>query len=868
MRLRALLRGRATDGDLEEEFRFHLDMQIAKNLRSGLSAAEARRQALLHFGGVDRHREAMLDGSGARWLDDLLGDSRIALRGLRRTPGFTAVAVLTLAIGIGATTSIFSAVNSVLLQPLPYADAGELIVVYGRHAGLDITGSNISYPDYQDWKRDARSFDELGLFQWTNDTYTAGEDRAERVAAAEVTANLFPLLGVAPILGRGFTPDEEQVGRDRVVVLGHALWQRRFGGDQAILGQTVTLDGEAHTVIGIMPVGFRFPYSGESWTPLAPSEDHLERANRFIAGAVGRLADGVSLEQAEAELTMLSRQMAGQYPESNVGWEADPLPLREDLFDTLQPALVLLFAAVGVVLLVVCGNLANLLLARGAARRREVALRIAVGARRGRLVRQFLTEGCVLALLGGSLGVVLSIWGTSLLRGMLTDRLPAFVELRADPIVFMFALGATALVALLFALLPALRATTVDAQSELKEGARTSGGRRTARLRDSLVVTEVALAMMLLIGSVLLIRTMSALSDIRMGFEPAGILTARYYLPSSEYEMAARRAFLEQLLERVRALPGVERASAAQGTPFSGWNVGTRYEVAGEPPAPVGQALITHVQYITPDFFPTLRVPMLRGRDFVASDNDSIAMVAIVNESFVARHFPGQNPLGKLVRMNPNEPWLTIVGVVADYRHYALTEPMRPATYLPFGSNPRLQMTVVIKTTGPAVAMIPTLRRVLAELDPDVPAYDIGTLEDQVARQTWVQRIARDILTAFAATAAFLAVIGLYGVISYAVLRRRHELGIRLALGATPRRVRRLVVRQGLTLGLTGIALGWLVALAAVRLLDTLLFEVEPGDVATFVAAPLVVLVLAVLATWLPARRAAALDPVRALRNE
>jgi predicted permease len=387
-------------------------------------------------------------------------------------------------------------------------------------------------------------------------------------------------------------------------------------------------------------------------------------------------------------------------------------------------------------------------------------------------------------------------------------------------------------------------------------------------MRNSLVVAEVALATVLLIGSALLIRTMSALSDIRAGFEPAGILSARYSLPGTEYDAVARRAFLEQLLERVRALAGVEQASAAQGTPFSGWNVNTRYEVAGEPPAPLGQEKTTHMQYVMPGFFSTLQVPMVRGRDFVASDNDSTATVAIVNESFVARHFPGGDPLGKRIRLSPDRPWLTIVGVLADYRHYTLTEPMGPATYLPFGSNPRQQMTVVVKTSGPTAAMVPTLRRVMSELDPNVPAYRIEILEDEVARQTWVQRIARDILTAFAATAALLAVIGLYGVISYSVLRQRHELGIRLALGATPRRVRRLVVRQGLTLGLAGILPGWLGALAAVRLLEGLLFEVQPGDVTTFAATPLAVAALALLAAWLPARRAAALDPVTALRND
>ena len=868
MRLRALLRPGAVASEVEDEFRFHLELEIEQNLRAGMSAEEARRHALLAFGGVDRHREAVRDGSGARWLDDLRGDTRLALRGLRRAPGFTAVAVLTLAIGIGATTAIFSAVHAVLLRPLPYAEADELLIVFARNPERSFTHSNISYVDYQDWKHGTSSFEQLGLFQWGYHTFSQGEGAAERVAAAEVTANLFPLLGVEPMLGRGFREEEEVVGRHRIVIIGHGVWQRRFGGDRSILGRTVSVDGRPHTVIGVMPPGFRFPYSGESWTPLAREDYYRDRSNRDIAGAVGRLADGVTVERAEAELTALSRRLAQQYPETNRGWEAEPLPLREHLFGELRPALVLLFAAVGLVLLVICANLANLLLARGAARGRELALRAALGAGRSRLMRQLLTEGFVLAVLGGAAGILVAVWAMRALRISLTDRLPAFVEIRADPIVYAFAFGITAAVAVLFGFLPALRATRIDAHAELKEGGRATGGPGSARLRSSLIVAEVALAVVLLVGSTLLIRTMDALQGIRPGFDATGILTARYHLPHEEYETPdERRIFLDQLLERLRTLPGVRDAAAAQGTPFSGWNVHNSYSVEGEPAPLPGQGLITHVQSVTPEFFRVLAVPIVRGRGLLPTDTAN--SVAVVNERFARRHFANTEPIGRRFRFGGDDStWKTIVGVVADYRHFELTEPMRPAAYLPFAADPGSHMRVVIKAAGAPEDLVPSLRAALGELDPDVPAFSIETLEDVIARQTWVQRIARDILTAFAATAALLVVIGLYGVISYAVTRRRHELGIRLALGATPRRVRRLVVRQGLVLGLAGIALGWVASFAAVRLLTALLFDVEPVDTATFIAVPLVVAGLAVLASWVPARRAAALDPVMALRAE
>jgi putative ABC transport system permease protein len=870
-RVRSLWRGRAAEHELRDELEFHIAMETQKHVAAGFSGGEARRRALVSFGGMEAHKETVRDRRGFRWLEDGFADVRYTLRGLAGAASFTAVAVLTLGVGIGATTAIFTVVNAVLLRPLPYAEADELSIIYAQNRERDARGVNISYQDYLSYKREVRAFERLGIFQWNNNTISGGGAAAERLPGAEVDADLFAVLGVEPILGRGVLPEEQVEGRDRVVVLGYGLWQRRYGGARDILGRTITVNGQPHVVIGVMPPSFQFPYAGEVWRPLAMEEDYQYRSNRVLAGAVGRLREGVTHEQAQAELARVSKALEREFPDSNTGWEAEYVRLRDDLFGTLRPAMMIVFAAAGLVLLIVCGNVANLLLARSTGRARELALRAALGARRGRLVRQLLTESIVLTVLGGVLGMLVAYGGVRVLRGLLVDRIPAFIYITPDLRVYAFAVATTTLVALLAGILPALRGTRVDAQAVVKEGNRSTIGPRGSRLRGALVMSEVALAVVLLVGAMLLIKTMDALTSIDPGFRSENILTARYNLPASKYDSPERRALYHTaLLERLRAQPGMLQVGAAQGLPFSGWNVGTSYEVEGEPAPPIGRAPSVHFQSVTPEFFELLGVPLVRGRMLDATDGPDADPVAVVNESFVARHFATRDPIGRRFRLccGPDAKWLTIAGVVADFRHFDLTEPMSPAAYLPYAQEVRSQMTLAIRTAGPAADMIPALRRVLTELDPDVPPFSVETLEEVLARETWVQRISRDIFTAFAATAALLAVVGLYGVISYSVARQRHELGIRLALGAEPRRVLRLVVRQGLVLALCGIAIGWTAALLSSNLLDRLLFEVEAADAATFVIVPLIVAALASLAAFIPALRAAGTDPMIALRTE
>lgn len=866
-----LFRKEQVERELDEELRSYLDNAVQEKVRAGMSREEALRTARIELGNVESVKESVRSAGWERFVEDFWQDIRYGARALAKNPGFTLVAVLTLALGIGATTAIFSLVSAVLLRPLPYEDADELFVIYGRHKEHG-GGSNVSYPDYLTWKS-SQSFEGVGIFNWY-DTTLSGLGPAERMPGAQVSANLFPLLGVGPLLGRTFTEQESAAGGGRVVILGHGLWQRLFGSDPGALGRSITLDGSPHTVVGVMPPGFRFPYRGEIWTPLVPEPQQrfYQHGNRFLAAAVARLRSGASRQQGEAELAAISRRLEAEHPESNLGWDAQLVAMRDDIVGDLGPALLLIFAAVGLVLLAVCGNVANLLLARGAARQRELAVRRAIGAGRGRLVRQLTTESLLLAALGGTVGVALAFWAGPLFGAALADRLPSYSQVTVDNGVLLFAAIVTTAASLLFGLVPALSASAASTEMALKEATRSSVSARGSLLRASLVAGEVAFAVMLLAGGLLLIRSVTALSAIETGFDARGILTARVYLADPNYAKVGDRVrFLNRLLERLAALPGVEVAGAAQGTPFSGWNVGTSFSAEGLPPPLPGQEPSTHFQWVTPEFFKVLRVPLLSGRALLPSDDQRAPAVCVVNAAFVEEYFPNENPLGRKIKLGgeqSDEPWTTIVGVVQDFRHYRLTEPMRPAVYLPHLQWTPRQMTLTIRAATSPADFAPTLRHVLAELDPDVPAYRVATLEETLARQTWVQRIQRDVLAAFAIVVVFLALLGLYGVISYAVLQRHHEIGIRLALGATPGHVSRLILRQGAWLAMLGITIGTPAAFAAARLLAGTLYEVEPGDPITYIVAGFAVALLAIGASYLPARRASRLEPLAALRHE
>jgi putative ABC transport system permease protein len=875
--------GTNVDADIDDEMRFHLETRVEELVERGLTPRAARAQALEEYGDVTAIRKQLREidrrthgrrESAERW-DAFVRDVRFAGRTLRRSPSFTAIAVVCVALGVCVTTTIFSAVHGILIRPLPYDRDNELISVYAQNASRQIRGANVSYPDYVSWRDANRSFSALGLWTWSSHAFSGDGAEAERVEGASITSNLLPILGVRPILGRWFLPEEDADGKDNVVLLGYGLWQRRFAGDRTVVGRTITVNGRPHTVVGVMPPRFNFPERGEAWVPFgAPKWATEERMARQYAGALGRLKPGVTLEQARADLDRVSAELQRVYPRENTGWSAQAIRLRDDLIGDLRRALLVFAGAVALVLLIACANVANLMLARGATRQREIAIRVAVGAGRGRLVRQVLTESLVLAAVGGALGAGLSYFGVRLLRLAFPESLPYYIAFGLDRTALAFAVLATTLAGVLFGIAPAIRATGVDVTSSLKEGGRGSGPSVSrSRMRATLVVAEVALSVVLMIGAVLLVRSYRALEGTNLGFDEQGILTMRVSLPNAKYDTPPRvSAFYDRLLERIRALPGVESVGAAQGTPFSGWNVHWALTVEGRAPAGPGQELNAHGQHVTPDYLRTIGVPILRGRGLAATDRDSLAPVGVVNQIFVRRIFGGADPIGKRVKLGSPEspsPWITIVGVMRDYRHFRLPQEMGAAIFLPASVDPPLTMSLAIRTRLPdPYSIVPLVRGVIRELDPAVPAFRIQTLDEVVSRSLWRQRLQGEVLGVFAVLALILASVGLYGVIAYAVTQRTRELGVRMALGATRRHVLGLVLGQGARLTLVGVVIGTVSALALSRAIASLLYGVTATDPATFLAVPAALTVVAVLATYAPARRAMKVDPLVAMRAE
>ena len=875
--------GPNVDADIDDEMRFHLETRIEELIERGLSARAARAQALEEYGDVAIVRKALRQidrrAHGRREaterLDALQRDVRFATRMLRRSPAFTLMAVACIALGVCVTTTIFSAVHGILIRPLPYDRADELVAVYAQNLSRDIRGSNVSYPDYLSWRDDNRSFTALALWTWSSHAFSGDGGEAERVEGASITANLLPILGVRPLLGRNFVPEEDEDGRDNVVLLGHGLWQRRFGGDRSVVGRVITVNGRPHTIVGVMPPRFNFPERGEAWVPFgAPPWAVEQRSARQYAGAIGRLRPGVSLEQARADLGRISASLERSYPADNRGWSAELTPLRDDLVRDLRRTLFVLAGAVALVLLIACANVANLMLARGATRQREMAVRVAVGAGRGRLIRQLLTESLVLAALGGALGAGLSYFGVRLLRLAFPESLPFYMTLELNGIALLFALGATTVAGVLVGLVPAMRATNVDLNASLKEAGRGSGeGVSRSRLRSTLVMAEIALSVMLMIGAMLLIRSYRALDRADLGFDEDGILSMRISLPHVKYDNPVRVAsFYDRLLERIRAVPGVESVGAAEGTPFSGWDVHYRLTVEGAPPARAGEELFTHFQLVTPDYLKTIGVPIIRGRGLTAADRDSTAPVGVVNETFVRQFLHGVDPIGKRVKFVPAEspaPWVTIVGVMRDYQHYRFPQPMDGAIVLPMAVDPPLTRTVAIRSRlKDPHDLMPAIRAIIRELDPTVPAFRVQTLDEVVTRSLWRQRLQSEVFGVFALLALILASVGLYGVIAYTVAQRTRELGVRIALGATRRHVLALVLGEGARLALLGVAAGVIGALGLGRVVASLLHGVTATDPMTFTLVPVLLAGVAVLASYAPARRATRVDPLVAMRAD
>ncbi len=798
-------------------------------------------------------------------MDTLFKDIRFGIRSLLSRPAFAAIAVLTLALGIGANTAIFSVINAVLLRPLSYEQPDRLVTFR----------SNQSAPDLADVAAASKTFTKIGGEVLSPLAYTAGSEPVQ-IQVGQVTGAYFETLGVKPSRGRYLTSDDDRTGGPFVVVLSHALWQRQFGGDQNILGKTIPLSGNPYTVIGVMPAGFKSPReNSEAWTPVHISNPVAAnfRGVHFLR-TYGRLAPGVTLPQASAEMRIIDAQLAQQYPSDNKNRTTTLIALQERIVGESRSALLILFAAVSLVLLIACANFANLLLARGAERGREIVIRTALGAGRWRIVRQLLTESILIALAGGVIGVVIAWWGINLLIALKPDNLPRLDEIGVDLRVFGFTLGVSLLTGLIFGLLPAWTASRAAVTSGLKEGARgASASRSQQRLRNAFVVAELAVALVLLVGAGLLVKTFWKLRNVDPGFNPAHLLTMRVELPETRYAAVdPQTRFRTQALANINSLPGTQAAMVSE-LPLSGDSLDHDFLIEGRPPIAPGDEPSLETRSIMGDYFHVMQIPLKQGRDFQPHDFDDHApAVGIVNDSMVRQYFPNENPLGKRVRWarDPAVHWIEIVGVVGDVKHFGLDLPEQAALYSPYTQiNPwKRWMSFAVHTQSDPAAMTQVVKDQIWKVDPQLPITRLQTMDDVAATSFAARRFNMLLLTLFAGLALILAAVGVYGVMSYAVTQRTHEIGIRMALGAQVGNVMRLVMKGGLTIAIIGVTIGLGGAFALTRLMRTLLFAVEPTDKATFAAVSACLLLIALAACYIPARRATKVDPLKALRYE
>lgn len=801
-------------------------------------------------------------------MHTLLQDLRYGIRMLAKKPIFSIIAVITLALGIGANTAIFSVVNAVLLRTLPYHNAKQLVVLSSTSPSGDRDG--LSVPDFQDYQAQMRSLEDLTAFQSQSVNVTGG-DRPDRVRGAFVAANFFKVLNLPPLVGRTFADGEDRQGGEKLVVVNEKMWQERLNSDHNLVAKKLILNGEPYSVIGVVSSSFKQPFDVdvEVWMPASNYPGNTGKREWRQLFGMGHLRPDASLQQAQAEANTIAGQLAQGYPKENAGRGARVQYFRELLVGDIRPMLWLLFAAVGVILLIACANLANLLLARGLARQKEIAVRAALGASRWRLIRQLLTETTVIGLLGGAGGLLIAYWS---LYGLL--KLPqGFVNTtsaRLDGRVLLFAFAVSVITGWLFGLIPALQLARPDLQSFLKEGARGSGeGSRWNRVRGGFVVAQVALSLVMLVSAGLLIRSFDKLLRVNVGFRPEQLLTLEYRLPRTKYkEPAAQWNFHHQLVEQLQQVPGVQSASLVRGLPFSG-NGGTTAIVLPDREAPPqGQEPEVMFNTAMPNYFETIGIPLLKGRLFGNEDQANTPGVVVINQTMANRFWPNQDPLGKQVKFAGDGPTATVIGVVGDAKHYWLEEEQKPQMYDSYSQDPGLFATVVIRTSVEPLSLTEPVRQALWRVDADQPMWKIRTVEFLVNRSTADRRFLMALMGIFAVLALLLTIIGLYGVISYLVNQRTQEIGIRMALGAQMRDIMRMVLKQGMMLVLTGVGLGLAAAWLLTRLMSRLLYQVSATDPLTFVAISLLLVTVALLACYIPARRAAQVDPLVALRYE
>jgi putative ABC transport system permease protein len=808
-------------------------------------------------------------------MQTLLQDLRYAFRLLAKSPGFTAIAILTLALGIGANTAIFSVVNGVLLRPLAFRDPSRLVIVAEKSPFPTIS---TSYENYVDWRDQSRSFESMEATRGTNLTLT-GAGEAERLTARMAPAGLFPLLGVEASVGRTFLKEEDQAGGTPVALLSYGLWQRRFGGSRDIIGKPITLDAQPYTVVGVLPAGFQILQPAEVFVPFKPWAATLPADRNWHPGiiAVARLKPGVSREQARAEMVGITKRLEQQYPDYNTGTSADVVGLQEQMVQNVRPALILLLGAVSLVLLIACVNVANLLLARASSRGREVAIRTAMGAGRARVVRQLLTESVLLSLGGGLLGIFLAWVSLGPLLKISAGSVPQVIPIELDRSVLIFTFLVSLFTGLVFGIVPALRTAGLDLRGTLNESTRGStAGPGHHRLRGVLVASEMALAVLLLVGSGLLLRSFSRLQDVPPGFQSDHLLVADIPLSQTTYAKPEQRyQFFDRLVERAKVLPGVRSAGAASFLPVSGGGSVIHFNITGHPPKTPHDYLAAGYRTVTPNYMETLGVPLLQGRLLTPADNERAPAVAVINASMAKTYFPNENPLGKRIQLgatpDKDVPTMEIVGVVGDVRPGLGVDP-QTEMYLPYRQAdlvlPVFQLSLVLRTAADPQLLTSALRGALAELDPNQPLVNVRTMEDNMAATVAQPRFRTWLIGIFAAVALVLAAVGVYGVMSYTVTQRTSEIGIRVTLGAQPEDVFKIVVGEGLRLALAGVGVGIVAALAMTRVLQSFLYGISAYDPPTFFAVALLLTMVAVAASFFPARRATLVDPMVALRYE
>ncbi len=875
--LRSLFHREQVNRELAEELGAYLEMVAEEKRKQGTTGEEALRAVRLERGSLELAKEVVWSARWESFVETCLQDLHYGARILRKSPGFAAVAVLTLALGIGANTAIFSVVYTVLLKALPYPQADRLVMVY-ENLPLPNYQNNRNTPspgNFSDWSAQNTVFENMAAYSNRSFNVT-GTGEPVRIEGELVSAAFFPTLRVNAALGRVFIPEEDRPGSSHVAVMSDGLWRSRFGADPRVLGKKIFLDDQAYEIVGVLPPGFHFPDPDDQlWAPLGLTpEERISRRSHFL-DVFARLKPGVTLAQAQTQMNLVARHLAELYPDSNAGVAAEIVPLREDIAGAVRPALLVLVGAVGLVLLIVCANIANLLLARASARFREIAVRLALGAGRARVVRQLLTESALLALLGCGLGVLLAHWSLGALKVLAASNLPRAEEFNLSGPVLLFSLAISLAAGLVFGVSPAFEAARGKVQDALKSGSRESADASRLRTRSLLVVLETALGFLVVIGAGLLVRSFLRLEQVRLGFQPEGLLTFRVIPRGDRYnELTQRTIFYHQVIEKLRALPGVQSAAAVRFIPLTLATGRKDFMIEGRAPSGPGQLPLAAYDIVTPEYFHTMHVPLLEGRDFFWSDSPQTQPVAIINEAMAKHYWPGEDPLGKrfhLYGRDDNFPWMTIIGVVADVREFSPTREAEPIMYFPiaqFAYPDGILRDWVVRTTGDPVRIASSVPAAVWSVDKNLPVTRMRTMEEVRSISLASQRMNLLLFGLFAALALALATIGIYGVLAYSVAQRTREIGIRLALGAHRKDVLRLVISQGMRLASLGILLGLFGAFALTRLMSGMIYGVSSTDPVTFVAVAALLGVVAIAACYIPARRATRVDPMVALRYE